>query len=218
MDLKQELLAVTANLRQQAPADVMALLDNTTQQLIDSGIAGRALQAGARAPDFALPDARGGVFRSADARAHGPLVVSFYRGLWCPYCNLELRALAAQLPALQARNATLVAISPQTPDNSLSTAEKLELPFAVLSDAGNAVARQFGLVFTLAEELKPLYAAFGIDLQSCNGDTSFELPLPATYVIAADGRIVGADVNADYRQRLEPSTVLSWLDRLSTPA
>ncbi len=112
---------------------------------------------------------------------------------------------------MQALGASLVSISPQTPDNSLSMAEKNELKFEVLSDVGNKVARQFGLVFSLVEELRPLYKGIGADLPAHNGDDSHELPIPATFVIAQDGTIRLASVDADYTHRLEPAAILDSL-------
>ena len=125
-----------------------------------------------------MPNANGKTVRLDDLLQHGPVVVAFYRGGWCPYCNLELRALQKTLPEIEKHGAQLVAISPQTPDSSLSTQQKDELQFQVLSDKHNAVARQFGLVFTLPEEIRTIYKGFGHDLAARNGDDSFELTVP----------------------------------------
>jgi len=216
MSLEKELNAVTENVRQHAPAEVFSVMASDTEKLAASGISERALKPGQRMPSFSLPDATGKTVTSAELLANGPLVISFYRGNWCPYCNLELRALQAQLADIEAAGATLVAISPELPDQSLSTQEKHDLKFPVLSDIGNAVARQFGLVFELDASVRPIYAAFGVDLQSHNGDGSFELPLPATYVVDRDGTVLNRFVNANYRERLEPTTLLSWLDNTET--
>lgn len=216
MSLEKELNAVTENVRQHAPAEVFSVMASDTEKLAASGISERALKPGQRMPSFSLPDATGKTVTSAELLANGPLVISFYRGNWCPYCNLELRALQAQLADIEAAGATLVAISPELPDQSLSTQEKHDLKFPVLSDIGNAVARQFGLVFELDASVRPIYAAFGVDLQSHNGDGSFELPLPATYVVDRDGMVLNRFVNANYRERLEPTTLLSWLDNTET--
>lgn len=169
-----------------------------------SGIAQRALKAGDHAPDFRLHDARGGFVRLKDLLGAGPVVLSFYRGRWCPYCNLELRGLQKALPETTRLGATLVAVSPQTPDESLSNADKNELAFSVLSDVGSATAKAFGIAYDLAEELRPIYARFGHALQEKNGDESWVLPIPATYVIDRDGTIALAFVDVDYRNRLEP--------------
>ena len=116
-----------------------------------------------------------------------------------------------ELPRIEDLGAGLVAVSPQTPDNSVSTAERMKLTFEVLSDVGNRVARQFGIVYVLSEELRPIFAGFGIDLPAANGDDTFELPIPATYVIDRDRKIRMAFVDADYTQRVDPEVVISVL-------
>lgn len=141
----------------------------------------------------------------------GPVVLTFYRGAWCPYCNLQLRAYQAILPQVAAWGARLVAISPQRPDNSLGTAEKNALTFDVLSDAGNEVARRYGLVYALPGELRDALRANDKALSTINGDESWELPVPATYVIGEDGRVLLASLHVDYRTRLEPEAMLAAL-------
>lgn len=213
MNLATELKVVTDSVRQQAPAEVFAATEAATVKLAASGLADKALKRGSHMPDFELPDATGKVVRSSDLRNEGLLLISFYRGHWCPYCNLELKALQERLADITAQGATLVAISPQTPDQSLSTQQKHELKFPVLSDESNKVAERFGLVYTLDESLRPIYQAFGIDLKTHNGDGSFELPIPATYLVAKDGTVLESYLDADYRKRLAPETALGWLDR-----
>jgi peroxiredoxin len=173
------------------------------------------LQVGAFAPDLTLPDALNRPVSLAALWRKGPLVLIFYRGGWCPYCNLELRAWQHQLAALKALGANLVAVSPQTPDNSLSTAEKNELAFSVLSDSALEVATAFGVAFELPPELIELYGRVGNDLPVLNGNGRWALPLPATYAVDAEGRIVFAHVEADYRRRAEPAEVLAVLEELS---
>lgn len=192
------------------PARV-AMMENATAELRATGIEQTALQVGAAAPDLTLPDATGKPVRLADLWATGPLVMIFYRGGWCPYCNLELRAWQQQLDALHAKGARLVAISPQTPDNSLSIAEKNALAFPVLSDSNPAVAEAFGVAFELPAELVGLYRRVGNDLPTLNGNGRWVLPVPATYVIGMDGRIQQAHIEADYRERAEPAEVLRQL-------
>jgi peroxiredoxin len=192
--------------------DAMVLAD---MELAASGIAQRALKAGDTAPDFRLPDARGGYVRLKDLLATGLVVLSFYRGGWCPYCNLELRALQKALPDITRLGAKLVAVSPQTPDESLSTAEKNELAFSVLSDVGSATAKSFGIAYDLAEELRLIYARFGHALPEKNGDESWVSPIPAIYVIDRNCTIALAFVDVDYRNRLEPAEILSALQSLS---
>ncbi|WP_218079539.1 peroxiredoxin-like family protein [Anthocerotibacter panamensis] len=214
MSLTQELNNVATHIKSQIPAEALSTMGQAMAELIQSGIVDRSLKVGATVPDFTLPNAAGTPVQLSTLLAQGPVVISFYRGAWCPFCNLELHALQQALPEIQALGANLVAISPQTPDNSLTTIEKNSLTFEVLSDSGNTVARQFGIVFQLAESLRPIYANFGIDLPVFNGDTSFELPMPATYVIAPDGRVAYTFVDPDYTKRLEPAQVLEALRSL----
>ena len=142
------------------------------------------------------------------------MVLAFYRGHWCPYCNVALRALQQALPQFRGAGARLMAISPETPDHSMSLIERQKLEYDVLSDAGNRVARDFGLAFKLPESVRPVYERLGITLPAFNGDESFELPVPATYVIDRDGRIRWAHVDADYTKRAEPAQILAALNQI----
>lgn len=211
MSLKAELDAFRDAFMGNAPPEVRAAMARADAALAASGIVAGARKAGDAAPDFVLPAARGGAVRLRDLLRHGPVVLSFYRGGWCPYCNLTLRALQAVLPAIHCHGAELVAISPQTPAGSRDTAEANRLAFPVLSDSGSAVARSFGIAFDLAEELRPIYARFGHALPDRNGDAGWVLPIPATYVIGADGVISFAFLDSDYRNRLEPDDILACL-------
>ena len=215
MSLKAELDSFRSEFMAQVAPEVRDSMVRADMELAASGIAQRALKAGDHAPDFRLPDARGGYLRLKGLLATGPVVLSFYRGGWCPYCNLELRALRQALPEITRLGAKLVAVSPQTPDESLSTAEKNEFAFSVLSDAGSATAKSFGIAYDLAEELRPIYARSGHALPDKNGDESWVLPIPATYVIDTDGTIALAYVDVDYRNRLEPAGILAALQSLS---
>ena len=211
MAVMTELVALEQERRAKRPAELQAVMDQATDDLAASGMAGGFLQVGDVAPDFVLPDALGNAVALADLRAQGPVVLAFYRGAWCPYCNLEVQLLQQALPDIQALGATLVAISPQTPDNSLSLAEKHGLALPVLSDAGNAVARRFGLVFTVPEALRAVYDKLGIDIPAHNGDGSFELPVPGTYVVGRDGTIAFAYANVDYTRRVAVRDILAAL-------
>ena len=177
--------------------------------------AGAALRAGDRAPDFELPDATGGTVRLSDRLAEGPVVLTFYRGAWCPYCNTQLRDYQEALDQIRAAGASLVAVSPQTPDGSMSMQEKNDLRFAVLSDVGNEVSRDYGLVFQVDSPTRERYRAVGIELDSINGTDAWELPVPATYVIRPDGTIATAFVEADYTQRASARQVLDALRALA---
>jgi len=176
------------------------------------GIEDRALREGDLAPDVALPDVNGRRVRLRDFWRKGPLVLVFYRGGWCPYCNLQLRAWQSERDELKQRGATLVAISPQTPDYSMTTTLKNDLAFTVLSDSMLEAAEAFKIAFTLPAELIDLYGRLGNDLPVMNGNGSWALPMTATYLIDTRGLIVYAHVDADYRERAEPRAVLSRLE------
>ncbi len=176
--------------------------------------AGGALGVGDRAPDFALPDAMGDRVRLSDLLADGPVVLTFYRGAWCPYCNTQLRDYQQTLGAIEDAGATLIAVSPQTPDGSMTMQERNGLTFPVLSDVGNRVSRDYGLVYQVDDETRQRYEAVGIDLAEVNGTDTWELPVPATYVIDPEGVIRFAFVEEDYTQRATTGDVLGALERL----
>ena len=205
--LADQIAAFNEALAGQAPAAVLATYDREIAALVHSGIAASGLHKGALAPDFTLPNVAGRPVTLSALLARGPVVLTFYRGEWCPYCNLQLRAYQAILPQIRDLGASLVAVSPQTPDNSLTTAEQKSLTYSVLSDVGNEVARRYGLVFSLSEALRAVSA----DLPAYNGDASWELPMPGTFVIAPDGTVRLAFVDADWTRRLEPAAILDAL-------
>jgi peroxiredoxin len=196
------------------PADLLQELLRPIGQLINSGAAEQALKEGAQAPDFILPGARGSVVKLSHLLTQGPVVMTFYRGQWCPYCHLALRAYQQALPHMQARGASLVAISPQTPDHSRALAEKLQLTFALLSDMGNQVARQFGLVFTLDEAVRDAYKQVCADLPRFNGTDSWDLPMAGTFLVDQLGTVRLAFVHADFTRRLDPSVIIARLNEL----
>lgn len=213
MTLTKELAALRQAAVSRIPEDTMATMTSATQALRKSGIVEKALKAGDPAPDFTLPNAQGKDISFANMRRRGPVIISFYRGGWCPYCNLELKALHSRLPEITQLGGQLIGISPELPDNTKDTIEKNGLGFDVLSDVGNKVARQFGLVFKLAPELRPIYEKFGVDLLKANGDSSYELPIPATYVIDDQGIVIKAFVDPDYTHRLDPDEVIAALKK-----
>ena len=151
----------------------------------------------------------------AELLENGPVVISFYRGSWCPYCNLELNALKKHLPRFQELGASLIAVSPQTPDESLSTAEKHDLEFPVLSDDANGVASRFGLVYRVSAHVRDIYKSFGINLDRINSTGNFDLPVPGTFILDSQGIIRDLFVNADYKQRMEPARILEVLEDLA---
>ena len=193
------------------PASVIETMHRATAELKASGLAGQAKKVGDKAPMFALRDPDGNVVSSPDLLAKGPVIVSFYRGVWCPYCNMELQALQAALPEFEALGAGLVAISPQTPPNSRKSTRENRLTFPILSDARNEVAAAFGLRFKLPDYLVELYKSLKNDLPSFNDDPEWTLPMPARYVIGRDGTILYSEVNPDYTRRPEPEDMLPAL-------
>jgi peroxiredoxin len=214
MTLQQELDARRAEFTAKATPERVAAYQRGVDELAADGIAERAVQVGETAPDFTLHNARGGAVRLSALLAQGPVVLSFYRGGWCPYCNLQLRAYQRVLPEIRALGAQLVAVSPEAPDHTLSTQQKNELDFEVLSDTDGTVGRAWRLVYGLSDELRGLYAANQMDLARINADGRWELPLPATYVIGSDGVVRLAFVDVEYRRRLEPDQILGALRAL----
>jgi peroxiredoxin len=216
--LQQQIDAYNAQARSRLPAglgdELPRQLTSPIAQLIASGAAERALREGEQAPDFTLPDALGRSVTLSRLLQRGPVVLTFYRGAWCPYCNLELHAYQHALPQIEELGGTLVAISPQTPDHSLSMMEKRALTFTVLSDEGNGVARRYGLAFTIDEAVRAAHRLVGADLPAFNGDESWELPMAATYLVDQAGTVRLAFVDPDFMHRLDPSVVIARLKEL----
>lgn len=212
--LSQQLDEFLAGWKQRVPPERQAIMERHIAHLQQTGFGQRAKQVGDRAPSIVLPDATGKTFDLASLLAKGPVIVTFYRGGWCPYCNLELKAYQDLLPRISAAGANLVAISPEKPDDTLSTTEKNALTFPVLSDVGQQIGKAFGLVYTFTDELRSAYDGFKLDIPSKNGAPGeWSLPISATYVIGPDGVIAFADTNVDYRRRTDPLDVLAVLER-----
>ncbi len=219
MALQDQLDAMRAEFEaKRIPPAATVIMHRATADLIASGQADRARKAGDRAPAFALPDADGRVVRSADLLAKGPLVLTFYRGVWCPYCNTELKAIEAVADKIRATGASIVAISPQTAVNIRKAQRDNALSFPILSDHGGAVADQFGIRFRLPDDLIALYKGFGNDLAVANGEPSWTLPMPGRYVIGPDGVIAYAEVNPDYTRRPDPGELMPSLQALNHAA
>ena len=197
---------------------VLDVMHRATAELVSSGQALNAKKAGDKAPEFTLKDPEGIPVSSAALLEKGPLVISFYRGVWCPYCNMDLQALQAAVPDIEARGANLVAISPQTAPNSRKSQRDNKLTFPILSDDKSRVAAAFGLRFSLPDYLVELYKGFKNDLPAINDDPAWVLPMPARFVIGSGGIIAYAEVNPDYTQRPDPSELLPVLDRLRAKA
>lgn len=201
-----------------APPEIHPVMERATSELIASGQAGRAIKAGDRAPHFNLKDQNGNDVSSAALLVKGPLVVTFYRGVWCPYCNIELQAINEVLPEIQAYGANVVAISPQTPVNSRKSVRTNELGFPVLSDVNGQTGADFGLRFALPDYLVELYKNLKNDLPAFNNDPSWTLPMPARYVIGQDGIVLYSEVNPDYTRRPDPSDMFPVLEKATARA
>lgn len=214
MNLKSELLKLDENLIKVTPKDVKEIIKRQAEKLAHKEIEKTALKVGDKIPYFELENSIGEKINSDDLLSNGPLVISFYRGKWCPFCNLELQAYQEILPEIKSLGAQLVAISPELPDNSLSLTEKYSLKFQILSDIENKVAHRFGLAYYVEKELQETFKNLGIDLVSTQGNNNYELPVTATYVVNSNGNIILSYVNSDFTKRLEPSEVLEALNKL----
>lgn len=197
------------------PRQIVDAIHQATDELIATGQHERALKAGDQAPAFALEDIDGNTVHFADLLAKGPVVLTFYRGVWCPYCNMDLQALEEARAAIEARGASMVAISMQTAVNSAKAIRQNKLGFPILVDPRGELAARYGIRFALQDYLVDIYKnAFKTDLAVINDDPSWTLPMPARYVIGQDGTIAFAEINPDYTIRPEPSDLLPTLDRL----
>lgn len=190
------------------PADLQAVHSRTVAGLKAQGFAAHALKVGAKSPSFELPDHNGKLVSSANLLGQGRLVLVFIRGRWCPFCVAQMEAMSSIASEIAAAGATLVAVSPQTEKQAFFMHDQHKLAFPLLVDAHNALARQFGLVYHVPEEQQALYSRTFVNLPFANGDSSWELPIPATYVIDCDGRILFASANEDYADRPEPIEIV----------
>lgn len=215
MDLQTELDQFQTNWSNKVGSEIATTIADDNARLLATGIVERSLKAGDHFPDLVLQDATGQPVRLYEKLAQGPAIVTFYRGGWCPYCSLELKAYEAALGEIRAAGGELVAISPEAPDNALSTAEKNALSFPVLSDEQGRLADALGIRFDIADPIVALYKQFGHDLPSRNGDGRWSLPIPATYVVARGGLIQLAFVDPDYRKRLAPAEAIKVLQQLT---
>src|SRR5580698_7094227 len=207
--LQDHLDEITSNTRNLVQPERLAVGERAVEELFASGIEERILPVGATAPDFALKDATGRVARSADLLALGPLVIKFFRGRWCPYCMTELEAWRDLYGRLRECGALLVAVGPQIERQSDFMVGQHGLQFPVLSDPGCAAAEQFGLAYTVPQYYRDYYRSILVNIPFVNGDASWRLPIPATYVIGRDGRVAFAEAHADFRVRPEPEDVLA---------
>ncbi|MEM6402884.1 MAG: peroxiredoxin-like family protein [Cyanobacteria bacterium P01_D01_bin.116] len=211
MNFSQSLKLAQKNLSEQLSVEVLEALEST--KFISSKIIDRSLKIGEIIPDFVLSNQNRELIHIQRLLKKGNLVISFYRGSWCPFCSLELKALEQALPAINSLGGTLVAISPQKFVDSTYNQE--ELSFEMLVDRRNQVARKFGIVFKIPEELRIYYENIGIYLPRYNGEESFELPIPATFIVNQDGKIHYAFVDSDYSHRLDPVEIVTILRKMA---
>lgn len=206
--LQDQLDQITENTRTLVQPDRLAVIDRAVAELFTSGIEERILPVGAKAPAFELPDAAGKMVRSEDLLALGPVVISFFRGRWCPYCVTELEAWRDLYSVVREWGGLVVGISPQTQRQSDFTAGHHKLPYALLTDEGSKLAEQFGLAYTVPEYQRNYYRSILVNIPFVNGEESWRLPLPATYVVGQDGTVLFAEAYADFRVRPEPEEAL----------
>ena len=215
MSFHEELAMLKAKISSQLPEETSRKFEQSIKDLSDAGVAANAPRVGDRLNSFDLSN-QSGIRRSLDELlTNGPAVIVFYRGSWCPYCNLELRSYQKVLPEIKAAGAQLVAITPELPDSSLTIVEKNELDYEVLSDVDSIYTKEIGLSFTLDNDLRKAYADAGADLADFNGEGQYSLPVPATYVVSARGSIVFAHVDVDYTTRANPEEVLKIVKAIS---
>uniref|UniRef100_A0A7V5CSN3 thioredoxin-dependent peroxiredoxin n=1 Tax=Acidobacterium capsulatum TaxID=33075 RepID=A0A7V5CSN3_9BACT len=209
--LQDQLDLITENTRNLVQPERLAISDRAVEELFTTGIEQRILPVSAKAPEFELPDATGRTVRSQDLLALGPLVINFFRGRWCPYCVTELEAWRDLYPVVREQGGLVVAISPQTQRQSDFTAGHHKLPFPLLTDFECQLASQFGLMYSVPDYQRNYYRSILVNVPFVNGEESWRLPLPATYVVGQDGTVLFAEAYADFRVRPEPEEVLAPL-------
>ncbi|HEX3436250.1 MAG TPA: redoxin domain-containing protein [Pseudacidobacterium sp.] len=211
--LQDQLDDITANTRKLVQPERLAISEQAVADLFASGIEQKILPTGAKAPEFSLPDSSGRVVRLSDLLALAPLVISFFRGRWCPYCVTELEAWRDLYSVVRERGALLVGISPQSVRQSDFAVSQHSIPFPLLHDSHCDVAQQFGLTYKVPPFHQNYFRSILVNIPFINGDESWMLPLPATYVLAQDGTVLFAEAHADFRVRPEPGEVLKYLPR-----
>lgn len=209
--LKTQIENFNTELAKQLPATTFEAFGKSIEDLKTKNIEENSIKIGDIFPLFSLPNANNQTINSAEILKSGKMIVAFYRGDWCPYCNLELAALQKALPAIKSKNVTLVAISPQTPDNSLTTVEKHNLEFEVLTDDNNVLASKIGISFKLQDFIVPVYESIGIDVPKHNGNNENTLPVPAVYVIDQNGIVLSKFIDTNYVNRVDIEQLVSQL-------
>lgn len=210
-ELQQSLDKIKARIEGQMPSEAVATMHQATNDLENSGIAEKILKVGDKAPEFTLKNQNGKDISSTELLKKGALIVTFYRGVWCPYCNTDLAYLKRFKEKFEEKGATMVSLSPQIPENNAKIVEQQRLNYDLLSDKGNEVAHQFGLRWTMVDPLKSLYQSFNIDLPTFNGEDSWTLPVPARFIIGQNGIIKYAEFSIDYTKRPNPDVLIDKL-------
>jgi len=217
MDLQENLDKLKEKIEGRMPSEYVDIMHGATKELIDSGIGDRILKAGDKAPLFELPNQDGQLISSEKLLQSSPLAITFYRGIWCPYCNTDLAYLRKYEPELKKLGVTMLSISPQTATQNQKIIAQQQLGFDLLSDVRNELAAQFGLRWEMVDPLRSLYDnTFGINLPSFNGEDSWTLPVPARFIIGTDGIIKYAEYSIDYTKRPNPDVLVKELQALTT--
>jgi len=216
MNLKEELGAFAQQMSENAPKEVLETMGAEIGKLLESSIVKTALKVGATVPEFELTDSDGNHVSLDSLVQNSSVVISFNRGNWCPFCNIEFKHLQESVNPIKNSGNNLVVISPQLPEKSKELKSQNGFEFPILYDKGNEVAKKFGIAFTLAEPLRPIHEAFGMDIPAHNGNSSFELPVPATYVINQNKEVVYASINPNWMERAEPDEYLNFLKKGNT--
>ncbi|PKP40455.1 MAG: alkyl hydroperoxide reductase [Bacteroidetes bacterium HGW-Bacteroidetes-12] len=211
MTLKEELGEFAQQMSEKAPQEVLQTMGVEISKLAESGIMSTALKQGDIIPDFELKDTEGNIVSLNSLIQKGSLVISFNRGNWCPFCNIEFKHLQNKLREVNIAGANLVIISPQLPEKSSELIARNGFDYPILFDQGNEVAKKFGIAFTLTEPLRPIHVAFGMDIPAHNGDESYVLPIPATYVINSNKEIIFSSVNPNWMERADTNEYLTVL-------
>lgn len=195
----------------QVPQEVLQAFEKSIEDLKTKNIEEESIKLGETMPEFSLPNAKNEIVYSKEILQKGKMIIAFYRGSWCPYCNLELKALQDNLSKINDKKFSLVAISPQSPDNSLTVIEKQNLTFEVLTDKDNLFAKQLGIAFELQDFVLPYYNALGIDLTNFNENNDNSLPIPAVFLVNEEGKIIYKFVDANYMNRIDIDKLLYTL-------
>ena len=210
-ELAKQIEQFNNELATQVPQEVLEAFGKSIKDLKTKNIEENSIKLGAIMPDFSLPNAKNEIIHSKEILKSGKMIIAFYRGSWCPYCNLELKALQENLSKINDKKVSLVAISPQSPDNSLSIIEKHNLTFEVLTDKDNTFAKQLGIVFELQDFVLPFYNALGINLSSFNKNDDTSLPIPAVFVVNENGIIIYKFADVNYMNRIDIDELLNTL-------